>query len=237
MLFWYVCILAAAAFVQCLTGFGFGIFAAALLPFIMPFKSSVAVLAMLSVAVNFELGIQVVKRVRWKLLIPVVLCSFAAQTVGARLLFSVEEALLSKVLGVVLIGLAIFFAFFRDRISIRGSAKNGIIAGLIGGVLNTFNVGGPPIVIYYLKTCNDKEEYLATVQATFFITSVYNFILHVLWGNVTSETLWYGAVGLCVVIPVIFLGFRVFKRISQRLLNLLVYGMIGVMGVIQIVVK
>ncbi|MDO5422426.1 MAG: sulfite exporter TauE/SafE family protein [Eubacteriales bacterium] len=236
-MFLYVGILAAAAFVQCLTGFGFGIFAAALLPLIMPFKNAVAILAILSVAVNFQLGIRVVRRVQWKVLFPVVLCSFVAQTVGAKLLFSADEEVLSTVLGLVLIGLAVFFAFLKERISIQASVRNGILAGLCGGILNTFNVGGPPIVIYYLKACGDKEEYLATVQATFFITSVYNCFLHILWGNVTAEILWYAAVGLLVVIPVIFLGFRVFQKISRSQLNVLVYGMIAAMGVIQIVAK
>lgn len=231
----FICILGAAAFGQCLTGFGFGIFAIAFLPMIMPFKKAVAILALLSVAVNFQLGIRVAKYVRWKLLIPVVLCSFLAQTAGTKVLFSVNEKVLSKALGVVLIGLAIFFAFFRERISIMGSAKNGIIAGLIGGFLNTFNVGGPPIVLYYLKACKDNTEYLATVQATFLITSLYNFILHLLWGNVTAEVWKYSAIGLIVVVPVIFLGFRVFKKISQKMLNWFVYGMIGIMGVVQLV--
>ena len=83
----FLLIIAAAVIVQCLTGFGFGIFAAALLPLCMPLRTSAAVLALLSMALNFFLGFQLRRYIRPRKILPVALACMATQAWGRNFCF------------------------------------------------------------------------------------------------------------------------------------------------------
>ena len=224
------------AFQQAITGFGFGVFAISLLPLFMQMRQATALLSVLSVAMNLRLAIQYRRNVDWKLMLPVIFAGFIGQTISINFLFTLEEGVLKKLLGILLIAFAIFFAYFRQRLKYRQRLSTSLIIGFLSGLLNTFNIGGPPTVFYYYMVTKDKDSYLACLQYTFLITSLYGMALHIYRGNITVETLQYSLLGLLVILPAAWLGGKLFKHCSQEKVGTLVYGSIALLGVMQFVI-
>jgi uncharacterized membrane protein YfcA len=79
---------------------------------------------------------------------------------------------LKMFLGLLLMLVAIFFAFFPNRIKISPSIRNGLITGALSGIGAGFaGIGGPPLAIYFLSALNDKEKYIGTIQFYFTLTN------------------------------------------------------------------
>ena len=73
---------------------------------------------------------------------------------------------LSKIMGTVLLVLAVYFIFFSSKVHLKGRFglpdwAAGAVSGFCGGL---FNIGGPPMVAYFLSVTDDKEKYNATLQ-------------------------------------------------------------------------
>ena len=102
----------------------------------------------------------------WKQLLWPGLAATVTNWVGIQILQNSADTLLRRVLGVVLMALAVYFIFFQraaahpphppQRADRRGGGR-----GLTGRM---FSIGGPPIVAYYLNALDDKREYTATTQ-------------------------------------------------------------------------
>lgn len=220
---------------QSITGFGFGIFAISLLPLFMGVRMATAVLSILSVAMNLQLTARYRRNVDWGLLLPTVVASFAGQTVSIQLLFSLSERALRNILGILLIAFALFFALARQRLKLKRQMGTSLAVGLLSGLLNIFNVGGPPTVLYYYLVARDKERYLGTLQCTFLITSLYGLGLHLMRRNITIVSLQYSALGMLAMIPGTWLGGRLFKICSREKVGVLIYTSIALLGMLQLV--
>lgn len=232
VLFFVIVLLGAV--VQSVTGFGFGIFVVSLLPLLMPLQQTVAILALLTIFMNFQLAWKLRRCVEWKTMLPVLLSSILLQTLCVRLLFTVDAAILRRVLGMVLLGFAVFFAFIKQRIALRKTLPNAIAAGSLTGVFNTFSIGGPPTVLYYYFVCRDNDAYLATTQMTFFIASICNSIVHASYGNLNRTVFLYAALGIAAVLPGVWLGYRIFRKLNKNILGISICVLIGAMGLLQI---
>ena len=213
---------------QSITGFGFGIFAISLLPLFMGVRMATAVLSILSVAMNLQLTARYRRNVDWGLLLPTVVVSI-------QLLFSLSERALRNILGILLIAFALFFALARQRLKLKRQMGTSLAVGLLSGLLNIFNVGGPPTVLYYYLVARDKERYLGTLQCTFLITSLYGLGLHLMRRNITIVSLQYSALGMLAMIPGAWLGGRLFKICSREKVGVLIYTSIALLGMLQLV--
>lgn len=221
--------------VQCLTGFGFGIFASCFLPLLLPMNVSVAVLAILSILINGQIFRRFRHQVRLQIVLPAVLACLAGQSVGIQFLFSADEVVLKRAMGGVLIFLAVFFAFVKNRLQLKPSFWNGIAVGICAGLLNTFNIAGPLIAAYYYFASDNNETYTANLQATFMLTSVYNFLLHLIYGNVTQQVVQFSALGALVLIPSVWLGRRLMENMEKKTVGTLIYSFVAVMGILQMI--
>lgn len=232
----FLLIMLSGGVLQSVTGFGLSVYAICLLPLLMPMQQAVVVVSMMSAVVSIQILWKLYRRVNIRVAFPAVAASLITQAAGFFLLVTVEEGILKKVLGIVLILLAAYNILFAGRIHIKACTRNGVIAGMISGILTgMFNVGGPPLVMYYLAACEDKEEYTATLQASFIINIAVGLLMHALKGNITPETLSYGALGMVAILPGVWLGMKIFHRLDRKMLSRVVYIFLGVMGVLQLV--
>lgn len=230
----YFLIVLLGAVVQSVTGFGFGIFVVSLLPLLLPLQQTVAILVVLSIVMNFQLAWKLRAHVEWKTMLPTLLSGILFQSLCVPLLFLVDAGILRRILGAVLIGFALFFAFVKERIRLKKSPANAVIAGGLTGLFNTFNIGGPPTVLYYFYVCQDNEAYLATTQMTFLISSVCNCASHLAYGNLNASVFLYAALGVAAVLPGTYLGYRIFQRLNKEILGKAIYLLIGAMGLLQL---
>lgn len=232
----FLLIMLSGGVLQSVTGFGLSVYAICLLPLLMPMQQAVVIVSMMSAVVSIQILWKLYRRVNIRVALPAVAASLITQTAGFFLLVTVEEGALKKVLGIVLIILAGYNILFAGKIHIKACTHNGVIAGMISGILTgMYNVGGPPLVMYYLAACEDKEEYTATLQASFIINIAVGLLMHALKGNITTETLSYGALGMAAILPGVWLGMKIFHRLDRKMLSRVVYIFLGVMGVLQLV--
>ena len=100
--------------------------------------------------------------------------------IGANALLVLDNTIVMKVLGGVLIVLAIYFFVFSRRICIPENLLSASVAGILSGLMGGFfNISGPPIVLYCSATAENKEEYLATVQFYFLVMIIFKMVF--LW--------------------------------------------------------
>jgi uncharacterized membrane protein YfcA len=87
------------------------------------------------------------------------------------------------------------------------------IVGFLGGILYT---PGPPIVIYFSLLRLKKDIFKATLQLIFMITAFFTIINHTLQGNITKETLSSFFINLPIVLLGLYLGQKLYMRLSTK---------------------
>lgn len=220
-----------SAFLQSSTGFGFSILAMTLLPLVMPLKYAAAVTAISSFFMIFGIAVKLRKYINLKLMIFPLISSTVTSLIGVVAMMSSPDAVMRRILGAVLILLSVFFIFFNKRIRLRQTAANGLIAGSVSGLLSgLFNMGGPPMVVYFLSITEDKMEYNATLQCYFALNGGLVLILHLLMGNFNMQIMQYCGVALTGVALGALAGFGLFKKMTFQVIRKVVYGFMAVFG-------
>lgn len=230
-------IAAMGGFIQRVTGFGFGIFVMLFLPHIMKTHTSAAAISTLvSCCISLYNAILYRKNVPYKKIIPLILAALITIPIAVHFSVMISGDFFKKALGVVLIGLSIYFLFFNNRIHIKPSVKNGVIAGGVGGILTgLFSTGGPPIVLYLMNAIKDNVVYFSSTQFYFGITGIYSTLVRVFNGIITLEVIIYAFVGFLGSVAGNMVGKIVFDKLKAEKLRQIIYlGMI-VSGIIMIV--
>lgn len=221
----------AGSFVQSTTGFGYAVTCMALWPLLLPFKTASVMELLTAVFMSLYIAARYWKFINWRQLLWPSLAAIVTNWVGVQILQNSTDTLLRRVLGVALMVLAVYFIFFSERMRIRPTRRNGLIAGAVAGLTGgMFSIGGPPIVAYYLNALDDKREYTATTQMFFIVTILSLLAMHLRLGNVTGEVLRYSAAALVGLAAGTGLGMAAFRRLPLATIKKLVYGFMLVMG-------
>ena len=223
-----------ASFVQRTTGFGFGIFIMTLLPFLMPSYGEATTLSgLLALTTSAMISIRMRKYITWKRLFPILITFIIVSAVAICMLARIHDNTLRKVLGIILMITALYFAFFSSRIKLKTTLPYQIGAGTISGIMGGFfGMQGPPAVIYFISSEPDKNSYMAMVQTYFLIGNAMMTIVRASNGFLTA------AVGRCYVFCIAavltgtLLGSWAFKHIPGRIFPYVVYSYIGISGLI-----
>jgi len=232
-----ILVVGGGAFVQRVTGFGMGIFAMLFLPYFMPSHSSAVVVMGIigSIGACYN-AFRYRRSIHLKIMLPLVCAAMAVIPLAVHLSASLPQTVIKRLLGVVLVGLSIYFLFFSKRIHLKPTVTNGIAAGVVAGLLNgMFNTGGPPAVLYLIHATADNAAYFATLQAFFAATNVFSTVTRAVSGMLTMETLGLSAAAAVGWWSGNALGAGVFRKLdAQRLKTLIYIGMI-VSGVLMMI--
>jgi len=225
-----ILICAGGGFVQRVSGFGLGIFVMLFLPYLMPSHAAAAAMScLLSCGGSGYNAVVHRKNLKFRLLLPLIGAAVITIPIAVYFSASAPEALMKRLLGVVLILLSIYFLFFSARVRIRPTVTNGVLAGALGGTLNgLFSTGGPPVVLYLVHAAPDKLVYFATIQTYFALTNIYATIARAVNGLITAEVLISFAIGMIGWWVGDRIGTRVFNRLNAEMLKRVIYiGMIA----------
>ena len=96
----------------------------------------------------------------------------------------------------------------------------GAVSGFCGGL---FNIGGPPMVAYFLSVTDDKEKYNATLQMFFTINTVSVFLIHVFQGHVSGAMLPLVGAALAGTAVGTAVGMFLFRRLTMTGIKKVVY--------------
>lgn len=225
-----------ASFIQRVSGFGFGIFMMAVLPFFMPsYGEATALSGLLALINSLYIAVRMWKYIPWKKLGLILLTFIVVSFFAVRVVASVDSHTLKHVLGVILIAVSIYFFFISERIRVKPTVgiqlSMGTASGLMGGF---FGMQGPPAVLYFLACTETKEEYLAITQAYFLLGNAVMTGFRAANGFVTGAVgigLVCGAVGVLIGI---WIGAKVYARMSLPVLRKVVYAYMAVSGIIAL---
>lgn len=220
---------AGAAFVQRVSGFGLGIFAMIFLPHILPSHTAAAAIASLFSCVTTTYNtVRYSQHIAFKTAIPMIAAAIVTITAAVRFATLVSADAFQKLLGGVLILMSLYFIFFNQRIKIRPTIGNGLIAGSLGGILGgLFSTGGPPAVLYLTNALDNNLVYFATVQFYFCFTNIYATFNRVVSGIITRDVLTYAGIGILGCLVGDCIGGKVFDKLDAKALKKIIYiGMI-----------
>ncbi len=217
-------------------GFGFSVIAAPLLSLLLPLRMTIAICAFFMIAYSLQIVYRFRKFIPWRTIGVPLVVSIIAQMIGVILLMNLNVSVLRMVWGPTLIVLAVYFVAFRGRIHIKASLAGGIVAGSLSGLFGgMFNTAGPALVVYFFNAFKEKRQYSAALQVIFFIGASASLFVHLAYGNITFQVLRFVGVGITGVFAGIFIGIRIFEKLPKRHLNILVYLIMAVMGIVQII--
>ncbi|MBW7572362.1 sulfite exporter TauE/SafE family protein [Caproiciproducens faecalis] len=220
-----------ASMIQVTTGFGYGIVTMSLWPFVLPLKQAAVMEAVTCFFMVVGLVVKLRKHINYKLLTYPLISSFIFNFLGVYVLVSSTEALLRRILGLVLIATSVYFIFFSEKITLLPNRRNGFFAGALSGFFNgVFSLGGPPVAVYFLSVAKDKMEYNATMQCFFAVNVVLLFFNHLFLGNINTQVLQDSAIAIIGLPLGTLAGFVLFKKLSVQLIKKIVYVFMLVFG-------
>lgn len=221
-----------AAFIQASSGFGYAITAMAFLPLFLPLTDCMMISIICSTVTVAYLFIKYRKHVNYKIaVLPLIFC-LAGVLVGLTLLINSPNEIALKILGAFLITLSVYFFFFSERIRIPNNRISASTAGLISGLTGGFfNIGGPPIVLFYCAAAKDKKEYIATLQFLSLSMIVLKFVYLWLTVGISKQTLIISPFGVVASVLGMILGMFVFDKLPHKTINRIVYVIMAVAGI------
>lgn len=210
--------LAAIAFLGALifgvTGFGAALVSIPLATHFVSLEFALALFVLADLGMAFSVGLEKpgnAVRSEWTRLVPMILVGTA---LGVTLLVNLPRAAGMLLLGVFVVGFALYTLFKRGAARVVASGW-AWVAGLAGGITSTlFGAGGPPYAIYLSQRGLTKEQFRATLGfATLTSISLRTFAF-LLTGLLLDWDVWLKALA---VVPACLLGIWVARRIFVRI--------------------
>lgn len=236
-------IVALVAFIASLTqrvsGFGFGMLFMTAAPFLMPtYPEATTLSGALALVCALVTGVQMVRFVPWKKLLPI-LCTFLVVSfVSIRFVGRIDGKMMRGVLGAVLLFLSFYFCFIRSKISMKPTMKVQVGMGTVSGVMGgLFAMQGPPAVIYFISCADNKEEYMAITQWYFIISNSFMTVSRAASGFFTPTVGKAWLFGVAAVILGLMVGKRIYSRMPIEIIRKVVYVIIGVSGLLAIILS
>ena len=222
-------------FVQRVSGIGYGIIVMVFFPLVLSMGEATALSGMGSLIASCAVAYTMRKHVNAK---KAMMPMAPYCIISCLMMLFVKNAphqVLMILLGIALCGMSIYFYFFSGRIHTQPTAKNAMIAGGIGGVLSgLFSMGGPPVMVYFLSCSDTNDEYLANIQFFFVVSNAVSTVARLANGFVTPRVMWLMLPTAIAMAAANYTGGKVYKKISSEGLRKVVYGVVGLCGMLTI---
>lgn len=225
-----------AAFVQRVSGFGFGIFIMTVLPYLLPSYGEATTLSgILAVVTSVIIVVRMHKFIDWAKLLPILLTFLVISWGAVQFVAWAGDGLLKRILGAMLILASIWFFCLSDRIHVKASLPVQLCMGTLSGVMGgLFGMQGPPAVLYFLACADRKEQYMALCQSYFLIGNFTMTLYRAHNGFLTHEVMQDWLWCLPAVLLGTWLGAKVFRLIPINILRKIVYAYMGISGIIAL---
>lgn len=218
--------------VQASCGFGFAVVVMGVLSQVLPsFGEAAGLSNLLMICVGAAFVLRLWKHIQWRVILWPFVGYLPVSFLMVRVVAADPNGIMQTLLGIGLIALAIYMMFVQGRLRIRMTPLAGLITGAVSGVLGgLFCMGGIPMALY-LNAVEDKDDYLATMQAFFTAIAAYSAVLHAASGFLTGEV--FGAFLFSIVAVALgaLLGKCIFNRINRETLKKVVYAFMLLSGV------
>lgn len=183
---------------------------------VIPVKTALVLQAFVAVFIIGWYAFRQRKHINFRLFVIPVCFSLAFTFIGLETAFLINEKLLKKCFGVILVLLSVSSLAGGNRFHLSkgwlSQAVAGSISGLLGGLTN---MSGPPMAIYLIQVADSKEEYNGTLQGYFFIPALFKAIVHVAKGRLTMPMLHIFPFLLLSTVAGSLIGFGFFRKMNM----------------------
>jgi uncharacterized protein len=220
-----------AGFFQGMTGFGFSLIATPLLSLVLDVRQASNIVLGFIFFTSFLACYQLRRQICWKWKWDFILGQGLGLVVGIVALAKMDGVLLKQTLGVGLLAISVQELFFSKKMPLTTIRRGGLPLGLWSGALaGSFNMGGPPAVIYAYSQPWTKEDVIVQLQILFIASA----IIRTVFVGVSSQ-IGLPLIKLFIVcmIPVCvgtYLGQRLFRTVSDAKLKVVVFVCLGLLG-------
>ena len=223
-------ILFLSAFTQGLSGFGVALVAMALLPPIIGIKDAISLVALVAFIVDFGVLLRYWRSIQFKKVLPLIFASFIGVPLGIFLLRRADERLALAILGIVLVGYALYALSGLKLPELKGriwAYGTGFMGGLLGGAYNT---PGPPIIMYASCKKWEPDVFKGNLQGFFLQNSIIVIIGHWLSGSFTADIWSLFWRGFPYLLAGLLIGLAMDRWINPQLFRKVVLILLVVMG-------
>ncbi|MEV5896575.1 sulfite exporter TauE/SafE family protein [Nonomuraea fuscirosea] len=201
-----------ASTVHAVTGFGYALVATPLLALTVDPHTAVVATTMSALAMTITIGVRQRHHAEWKVAMIAMAGILLGMPLGLWVYGATSERVLTALIGVGVLGCTLMV---WRRVKVPGNVPVLVGVGLLSGALSTSTgTNGPPMVAAFQGMGYDPRKFRATLAAVFAGTSVFSLIGFAVAGQVNSQSLWIGLVGVPVVQLGYFIGDAVFSRID-----------------------
>jgi uncharacterized membrane protein YfcA len=152
--------------------------------------------------------------------------------IGVLLVRWAPAALVTRLLGIMLIGFGLFSLFRPALITLAHPAWSYVFGFLAGVLGSAYNTAGPPMVLYSATQSWPPERFRATMQSVFLPISLLVLISHALAGLWSPWVFELFALSLPLLLLALWLGEQLSQHISEHRFDRLVYGALLVLGLL-----
>lgn len=225
-----------SAFTQGATGSGYAIIAMFLMPMVLPYTQCSVISAGVIIVIALQMTLSLRKHITVrKVLFPMALCLLTLP-VGIELIYTLDESLLRKIMGIFLLLLCVFFIVTEKKGS--GFARGrfitvlfGLLTGLATGM---FNIVGPFLNVLYFNTCEDNLEYKGNLEFSFLIAGCVSLALNI---SHTQMNAFLGINLVCSGLASVaagWLGLKIYRKLSRDALKWVITAILPIIGLIQL---
>lgn len=220
-----------AALTESISGFGSALVAMALLPLLIGIREAVPLVALSSLTLEIVLLLYYRQAVNLTAIRRVILGSLLGIPIGIYLLRGVDEQIVLRLLGAVLVSYAVF-SLLKLRLPKFANPNWGWLFGFVAGILGgAYNTSGPPVVVYGQSQDWNPAEFKANLQGFFLVNSAIVLLGHALSGNLTPRVLNDYLIALPALALGILIGLNVSRFIDPVRFRQIVQGMMILLGV------
>jgi uncharacterized membrane protein YfcA len=195
-----------AGVTQGLSGFGSVLLSIPLLAIFLEIRIVIPLAALSGLAITIVLLQQLWTQLEWKAVYPLLLSALPGVPIGVFFLKRLETGTIQLILGIILIGYALYSLFLRPHhrgINARWAYLFGFLAGCLGGA---FGATGPAAVVYTSLQAWNKDKIKATLQVFFFVAGLTVVLFHAMSGITTLAVLRFFMVSLPLLIAGTYVG-------------------------------
>jgi uncharacterized membrane protein YfcA len=198
----------------------------ALVALVLPTKDSTGLVLLMLLAGDLVAVWTFRRHADWKLIVRLTAPVLAGLAVGAVFLALVDDRLLRRTIGVILL-LLLAAGLFRGRPRADRPAAAHAYGSLAGFTTMVANAGGPPMNLYLLAARYDKWRFIGTQAWFFFAVNTVKLPVSIGLGLIRPGTA--ALAGLLVPLALLGAGVGrlVVKRLKQRLFEILITGFVA----------
>ena len=226
---------ALGSFVQGLAGFGIGLVALSVLPYVMPPATAIVLLTVYAVVFTLVVFVQLRRHVTFRALAYLMVGTVLGMPFGVWVLANVPPVLINRLIGGMLVIAALleWRGLYPGRLVGGGwGVATGFLAGLLGGAVGT---PGPPAIVYAATQDWSPQTIKGNLQAFFFVNQVAILVGYWWAGLVTGEVL---ALAVAYALPAaigLIVGVLLFGRVDQSQFRRIIFVLIFVSGLALLV--